>query len=350
MVHFNADLFRGVRGQQVEVDHRAAVGFDPVADRRRQRIDQAAFNAGGADDELALAVVGVAIAIGQRDRHRLDRRAGKAAGKRFAPCRIEAAIGRAQRRDLDATASQPRHPRAIRSQPRPACAAEREHHGTRRHRHVAMRRGEAQLVRRALVPTQPAMPHMELHAGLAQPVQPCAQHRRGLHVGRENAARAADEGVDAKPVDPLAQRLRAEVRKHRRDLRGTGAIAAEEGRFRLRMREVHAALASHQELAPDRRHRVIDRHADTLRRQHFGSHQPRRSSADDGGVWRVGGGSGGRGKGHGALGKGSSVSAADYRACGSARMTVSPVSPSCLPPPLPQMLLSPPPATGLSAR
>jgi len=49
------------------------------------------------------------------------------------------------------------------------------------------------------------------------------------------------------------------------------------------MRDVHAALAGHQELAANRGHGVIeiDRQAGK-RRQHLGGHQPGRAAADDG--------------------------------------------------------------------
>ena len=48
------------------------------------------------------------------------------------------------------------------------------------------------------------------------------------------------------------------------------------------MREIHAALASHQEFAADRRHGVIQIHFDTARRQRFGGHQASGAAANNG--------------------------------------------------------------------
>jgi hypothetical protein len=69
------------------------------------------------------------------------------------------------------------------------------------------------------------VPHLQLHAGFAQPVQPRSQQRRRFHVGRKYAARAADECLDPKPVHPLAQRVGAEAADERRELLTARAIA-----------------------------------------------------------------------------------------------------------------------------
>jgi hypothetical protein len=48
------------------------------------------------------------------------------------------------------------------------------------------------------------------------------------------------------------------------------------------MREIHPALAGHQEFAANRRHGVIQIHFDAARRQRFGGHQASRAAADNG--------------------------------------------------------------------
>lgn len=140
----------------------------------------------------------------------------------------------------------------------------------------------------------PAVPHVKAHAALAQAVQPCAQQRRGLHVGGEDAAGAANEGVDAERMHPGAQGFGVESIEQRGDAVGTGAIALAERCRGLGVGQVHAALAGHQELASGRRHGVVDIHGDAARGQYLGRHQAGRATADDDGTVgaKVGGSSG----------------------------------------------------------
>jgi hypothetical protein len=70
--------------------------------------------------------------------------------------------------------------------------------------------------------------------------------------------------------------------QHGLDVLLTRAVAREKRRGRFRMREIHAALACHEELAADRRHCVVEIDFDTTRRQCFGRHQAGRAAADDG--------------------------------------------------------------------
>ncbi|MNK50851.1 hypothetical protein D3C87_697360 [compost metagenome] len=197
-------------------------------------------------------------------------------------CAVEAAIGRQQRRHRHALCLQPRRPRAVGAQARPARAAQGQHHGIGLGGDLARRRREAQRVRIEGPITHPAMPHVELHARGAQTMQPGAQQGRGLHVGREHAARGADEGLDAQSGRPLARLLRTEFGEQRLELRAALAEAGHEHIERLGVREVEAAAAGQQKLAAHRGHRVVHVHLRAGRAQHFGRHQAGRSAADDG--------------------------------------------------------------------
>jgi hypothetical protein len=125
------------------------------------------------------------------------------------------------------------------------------------------------------------MAHMKLHARLAQPVQPGAQQRRGLHIGGENAAGTADEGVNAKCVDPCAYGSRVELRQPRRYRILARAVARHKCGIRLGMGDVHAALAGQQKLASDRRHGVIHGDPHPALAEQFCRHQAGRTAAND---------------------------------------------------------------------
>src|SRR6185437_11145474 len=95
-----------------------------------------------------------------------------------------------------------------------------------------------------------AMPHRKPHAALAQAVQPGAQQGRRLHRRREDAAAAADEGVHTEARGPGAHRLRPE-RAQRRLERLATLVTAEKVPEGLAVRQVQAAAAGEQQLAPD---------------------------------------------------------------------------------------------------
>ena len=116
----------------------------------------------------------------------------------------------------------------------------------------------------------------------AQPVQPGAQQGRRFHVAREDAARTADEGLDAEAARPVAHRHRAERFQQRCNLALAFVEAADKGRKRFTVRQVQPALAGKQKLAPDRRHRVEDADLHARAGEHVGGHQPGRAAADDG--------------------------------------------------------------------
>ncbi len=107
------------------------------------------------------------------------------------------------------------------------------------------------------------MPHVEMHAALAQAMQPGAQQRGGFHVGGKDATGGADEGGYAETVYPRAQSFWCKIAQQRFDVFAACAVARDEIRERFGMGDVHAAFARHQELAPHAGHRVIhlDAHA-----------------------------------------------------------------------------------------
>ena len=121
----------------------------------------------------------------------------------------------------------------------------------------------------------------------------CSQARSSgaafMSVGK-HAARAADEGVDAQARGPVAQRVGAEgLAARARPAPRARAVARQEGSHRLAVREVQPALAGEQELAPDRRHGVVefDRHARVRPAPRRPSARPgRRRRRPPAGSWR----------------------------------------------------------------
>ena len=271
--------------QQIERDVGVAAGGDLVAQQRAGGIDQIALQPAGAQHRFAEAVEDLAGAVGELQAHVLQRRAGMALAQEVAPGDVEAAVGRHQRRHVDALPGQPRLPGAVRAQPRPARAAQRQHDCIVRARPRPLRRVEAErpaTALRGLELSGPAVARMQHQPGRAQPVQPGAQQRRGLHALGKDLAGAADEGRDALRVHPGAQRLGAEAVEPRADLGGALAVATAEGRLRLGMGDVEPALAGKQELAPDRGHGIEELDLRAGSEQDIGGHQAGGTAADDG--------------------------------------------------------------------
>ena len=161
---------------------------DLVAQGGRQRVDQAALDAGGRDHELALAAHQLAVGAARLDRDRDQRLARVAAAEMLAPVDVEAAVGRRQRRHrrpLCLAAAAPRR-RPIRAAPscrRPAPGSPHRPATSQ----LAVRRGERQRVAAAIPASGGACGTARR---FAQAVQPGAQQRRRLHIGREHAARS----------------------------------------------------------------------------------------------------------------------------------------------------------------
>jgi hypothetical protein len=207
----------------------------------------------------------VAIHAGQRDGHGLYRLSCEALAEVVAPVRVEAAVCRTQRFDRHVACAHQGNPCRIRAEARPARAAQCEHHRIGAHLLLAGWCHEAQrwargagCVRGVIVaPAHPFVPHVKPHAGLFQAMQPGAQHGRRFHVGGKHASRTAYEGFNTQVVQPCTECIRTECIEQRRNLVAPRAVASEKRLERLRMRDVHATFARHQEFASDRRHRVV---------------------------------------------------------------------------------------------
>ena len=202
---------------------------------------------------------------------------------------VEAAIGRLERHHRHAARRQWRHPGAVRAQPRPAGAAQRQQHRAGAHPARAGGRVEQQCPVR--VPARPAVTHVKAHRharrrGVAQPLQPGAQQRRGLHVGGKHAPGGAHERRHAQPFGPGAQGVGAKLANQRLDGGAARPIAPGKGIERLGVRQVQPTLARQQKLAPHRRHGVEQVHGAACRREHFRRRQPGRAGADEGDVER----------------------------------------------------------------
>ncbi|CEG08319.1 hypothetical protein BN961_01733 [Afipia felis] len=247
---------------------------------RRQRIDAAAFDAVLRDDDLAARCARLIA-----ERHVLERLAFEPLPKRLAPCDAETGIRRFQFADRDPLRRQDVAPVAIRSQPRPACAAECEDRRARLHALLALRRLETQ--RTILVPAKPSMTKREPHAKTFQPRQPCAQQRRGLEgFGKDPPARA-DEGVLPEPMRPVAQRLRRKRLDRRAQKRRRVVIARKENIERLAVGEVEPAPPGHQKFTRDRRHPVVHDDRRACRRHRLGRDQTGRTGPDNGNIRRA---------------------------------------------------------------
>ena len=214
-----------------------------------------------------------------------------------APIDIKTAIARLERGNRHATFSQQGHPGTIGTQLGPTAATEGQNHRIRFKQRFTARGGEAQAAMPAIaaiagipLPTQPAMPHMEMHALLAQAMQPGAQQRRSFHFGGKNPPRGTDEGLNPEAMNPVAQLIRPKYIKQAGQLAFPLAVTRLEGAQVFAMGNVHAALAGDQKLATDRRHGIENSHFQAVDRsnaiwdgrQHFGGHQPRRTAADNG--------------------------------------------------------------------
>ena len=173
-------------GREVEVHGRSAIASDGLAQIGGQRVDQAALDAGLSQHAFALQRMFDALPVAPMRDHRFQWCAGMLVRQEFAPADVEAAVGRLQRRDVDAARGERLRPRAVRAQLWPAAAAQGQHHGVGGEHGVAIGRGETQ--RAIVVPAQPAVVDMELHAGLAQSAHPATQQRCGLAIHREHPA------------------------------------------------------------------------------------------------------------------------------------------------------------------
>ena len=217
----------------------------------------------------------------ERQRNALERLAFKAIAEDIGPGDGEAAIGGPQRRDRHAFRARAFHPCAVGAEPRPAGAAEREHGRVRFDAASPRPAFRTQDVRRSSQPVQ---------RWRSANCTPIASSRRSHARSKGEALNACGK---TRPLEPTkvgcpsaSLHSRNASRRKRRDrgfeMRHRAAVARQELRQRLAVRQVEPAAPGHQELAAGRRHRVIDRDAGAALGQHFGRHQPGRTGADDG--------------------------------------------------------------------
>jgi hypothetical protein len=231
----------------------------------------AAFESRPGDDRLAARHMAA-----ERKRNALQRLPGEAK-EQIRPGDQKAAIRRLQRRDRDAGARERVGPPAVRAEPRPARAAERQHGCVRLDPARAIRRLEDEAT--LIVPSDKMMPQREPDAGRIEPAQPRAQQRRRLHGARKHPPARSDEGFLAERFAPRPQRVRRKCQDGGAQCVGP-AIAREKRLERLAVRQVEPAAPRHQELAAGRRHAVVDRHLRAALRQGLRRHQAGRAGAD----------------------------------------------------------------------
>ena len=134
------------------------------------------------------------------------------------------------------------------------------------------------------LPTQPAVAGVDNYTGLAQALEPCAQQRRGFHIGGEHPAGTADKGFDPQLMNPLAQRIGIEGAQQRCHLRCAFGVARQESRVGFGMGDIHAADPGQQKLAAHRRHAIVEIDLHPSLTQHFGGHQTGGATANNGDV------------------------------------------------------------------
>ena len=251
-----------------------------VAQQVGERVDAAALDAAGGDDELA----GDGGAAGG-EAHGLDRRA-EVAGHRRRPGDAEADVRGPERRELDALGGEDRRPGAVRAEARP---------GARRRapapsRTASTARGPSGVAKRAAPSCQPSQRQRGRSATpcASSRRDPGAQERRGLHRRGEDPPGASGEDLDAESGRPAADLGGAEAGEDRREPVGAGGIGGGEGSGGLVLGQVQPGLARHQELAPERRPRLGQDDAPPGRRQGLGGHQPGRAAADHQRIGRLG--------------------------------------------------------------
>ena len=163
----------------------------------------------------------------------LQRLALEAFAKHVGPVGDEAAVRRPQRRDGDAGLRQNIDPAAIGAEPRPARAAERQHHGIGMER---VTRPSGVSNRTSPRSSQPIQWCRSLNSTprVAEPPQPGAQQRRGLERFRKHAAARSDERVLAQALAPGAHGGRRKRLDRGAQMRHRRAVAREEARRALR--------------------------------------------------------------------------------------------------------------------
>ncbi len=167
--------------QKVDRQHRLARFFDGIAQTRRQRIDRAAFQTVARNDDFAPYRLAA-----ERQGDALQRHPLETAAKELATIRPEIRNWPVAGRDTTTPLrAQNLHPAAVRTEPWPACAAERQHRRIRSRQ--ASRRPR---VSNTSAPSS-SHPVQRCRGAIVtpecvQPPQPGAQQGRGLHGFRKH--------------------------------------------------------------------------------------------------------------------------------------------------------------------
>ena len=128
------------------------------------------------------------------------------------------------------------------------------------------------------------MAHGEMHAGLAQPMDPAAQQRRGLEFAGINTATRRCKSFHTELSRPLPQGVGIKFREERGPHFGRlfrAGVARGEAFARFGVGEVQAAATGHEKLAAYGRLGIKQGHGRAARRRHFCGAQTRRTAAND---------------------------------------------------------------------
>ena len=217
---------------------------------------------------------------GKAERDVLERLAFEAVTERIAPRNREAAIRRTEKADDHAAARENRSPAAIRSELGPTRAAERKDCdiGAR-----GIRRGVCGTKDQTpgFIPSQPLVPRAQPHALRGEARQPGPQQGRGFQGLGKDASARSDENLLAQALRPGDQGAwRKRFQDWREPVRRR-AIARDEAIEGFGMGEIESTAAGDQELAPRRRHALINRHAKPGGAEKLGCHQSGRAGSDN---------------------------------------------------------------------
>ena len=187
---------------QIEGKRRRIASREALAHGGGERIGGTALKPASRHDEIAARGL-----VAMEDLQRLQRLALEGFEEMRTPGEMQRAIRRRERRKRDPRLPEGARPAAIRSEPRPGGAAEREDSCVRREL-KRRAKGVAELQAAALSEADEGMTRLEDDALIGEPCEQRAQQRRGLEtLGKDPAARA-DEGLLPEPGAEIAQILR----------------------------------------------------------------------------------------------------------------------------------------------
>ena len=259
-------------GMQIEPKDCRAVTSHGSADGSAKRVDGTALNAIVANHRLASYRLPVT-----RHADILERHPRKATAEMFGPVNDKSGVGWRERRDLDTGAADDVHPCSGRTHPRPARAAERQDRGIGPSRELALGCRETEFA--CTRPAKPLMPDPGCHTKCTKAYKPRAQQRRRPKHNRKHPTARTHERILAQPQRPRSECFGGKRSQRRGEPVRRWAVALDELLEWFTVGQIQTAAAGQQELATNRRHSVVHRHAHAGSCQRFGRHQPRRSPA-----------------------------------------------------------------------